>query len=589
MVDFTNVNNKKLTNTAPASTKSASTNADNSTTSTNNSDSATKKRSININGKTHSLVISEDGTMYDYNEANETWVTRKGDETWIFEDTDKDSKTATSGKNVDLDEIDVEKLTIISKTTITTSTLGSDSSITDYKVTGSSQEQKKDVPSNPDLGTKPTTGKVDTGSTGGPAVRKDDNYVVAVIDNFSTALSVESLSDGSTANIGLTHGDLASAIITSGNDDDADPTNDATVLKYDLGSGMKYSDILKYLNTIQEQIKEGKDIDAINMSLGVPVALSGVNLKDLDNLTEAERQNALKKLTDAGYGTVVSIINKISELSKMGVEIYISAGNEANDEYGSYDKTDTDLLDYKNDPNDVWATQGSNSELYNSTNSETATHYSSYNKYTYTGSDGKTYHADANGDGVITSGELFNLYNAKGLNFNKDNKITAADFYNNNKVLDYNGDGDVDYADYVALDTNHDGIITGKELGTFNALTLATGDNVNVIGAKDSLADKNKTDGIADYSNDNSLVDKLLNGDIEITLVDYNAKKGKYGYDIDGDGTADLWTSKGPNNSEYNLDVAKRNDTDETNNNKYFVTGTSFSAPLAAKQKYGKS
>lgn len=544
----------------PSLTTYSATGSDSATNS--DTDLGIKKFSLkSISGDTHSLIISEDGTVYDYNETDDVWATRKGDEKFIFESED----LGDIGKTVNLDEVDVDTLKVISKDSTKLYSLDDNSTLTDYKIA-------KDI----------------TPSEDAPD-ENADKYVVAVIDDFETNLFVDDISDPSVdeIDIGLTHGDLVSDILESNNDDN-NPDNDVSVLKYDLGSKMSYDDILAYLNDIQKRVQNGEDIDAINMSLGTAIMLDEVGLSDLNNLTDTERKNALDALSNEGYGDLVNIINKISELSNMGMDIYISAGNDADTQY---DKNGTN----------VSATKGSDEVLY------TKGKDADYDKY-------NQYGTDVNKDGVITSDELYNLYYESGYETNNDNQINDLDFYNL-------------YANY---DKNKDGLITGSELGLFNALTLASGKNVHVIGATDSYYDDDKTDGVAYYSNQNGLVDALYQGDVNINYVSYNSLTNEYNYDIDGDGHTDItlkndfnpknasnygktdydlngdgnddawgWDTDGDQDYDdyYSYDVngdgvddifsSKLYDSVEQikdlYKDDYLTTGTSFSSPLAAK------
>lgn len=622
MGDFS-IFSKSLLSSASSTKKPITTTSDNSSGSSGSSASAKKERTLTINGETHSLVISEDGTVYDYNETDETWTTRNGDQTLIYTDTDGDSDV--DSENIDLNEIDVENLTIVSGGSYTSSTLGDNSTITDYTIVSSTQGTVVDTNGNNNGSDSPivivddgtnsdpiddggytpptdTDGVSDDGNTDSsddpgetgeepstptptPTTGSDDQYVVAIIDDFSTGLLVDDTSDSAVGetNIGLTHGDLVSAIITSGNDDDTNTANDVSVIEYNAydseDGGLSYEKILEYLSTIEDAVKSGQDIDAINMSIGVPMLPGDVGLSDINNLTEQERQSALQALEDSGYGDLVSIINKISDLSDLGVEIYISSGNDANDNYYDSKKTDSKNIFLNSGSSRVMSTKGDGTYEY----------YSSFG-------------ADKNNDNKLTEDEIYNLYKDYGYDLNSDGKIST-------------------YEQYKDYDENEDGIVTGRELGVFNALTLAKGSNVNVIGSTDSVNDTNQTDGVAEYSNYNDLVDELTEGDVEISFVSYNGTTGEYGYDIDSDGQADIWTKGGAEFTDDNQGYEIDNDGDGKYDDGYgydlngdgnidiysteyydslaeieaiyrdtfLATGTSFASPLAAKLKFGQA
>lgn len=119
--------------------------------------------------------------------------------------------------------------------------------------------------------------------------------------------------------------------------------------------------------------------------------------------------------------------------------------------------------------------------------------------------------------------------------------------------------GDEYYDDYSSYDTNNDGYVTGKELGVFNALTLASGSNVHVIGATSSV----EGNSVADYADINGTVDAYYNGDVNVMYLGQD-DSGKYKYDVNDDGIADIFASSSDGNS-------------------YLVDGTSFATPRAAK------
>jgi len=362
----------------------------------------------------------------------------------------------------------------------------------------------------------------------------DEQRVVAVIDDFDTTLNVDDAKTQSVdkTDIGLTHGDLVTSIITSGNDDDNNKANDVTVKKYNAGSELKNADILAALEDIQTRINRGEQIDEINMSLSIPLAYEELGLTDLKNLTTAERESALAVLAQSGNEDLVEIINKISELSEKGVEIYISSGNEADDTQYSNKNTGLLLSKYK-----TGTTIQNDEELCKKGDDY-------YEYYSDIYSD-----IDINKDNIITEYEMFMAKSGDGYETNNDGVIDDMDLYNLNK----------------SYDTNNDGRITGKELGVFNTLTLANGKNVHIISSTDSVYDDNATDGVADYANNNGLVDALYEGDVEISYVEQNKTTGEYGYDVDDDGKTDFWSN-----------IQKMGS--------FLQTGTSFSSPLAAKE-----
>lgn len=500
MVDLSNIQGKKLfaANAGKSKTSQLTTESESpgGPAAGASADSGYKKFSLtNVRGETHSLVIREDGVVYDYNETTDEWATRDNQGIWVFHEKGDADFT---GNTIDFDNIDIDSLTFISGSTSTSQALNGEH-LSDY-----------------DIGTK------DSATI--PVIERNDQYVVAVIDNFDTPLDAYDMTNDNFVDMGFAHGDLVEAVLTSGNDDDADSSNDLKTTEYNVfdGNEISYSAILEALEDIETKNSDSNssnDIDAINLSLGVATTLSQVGLDSLDGLSEDERKAALSQLD----GDLVKVINKISDLAADGVQVYISSGNEANDTYYDQTLTDSENIFLNAGDSEVWFTDGDGS-------------YEAYEDY------------DTNDDGNITADELYQGF--KDLDTDDDNKISNYELY----------------ADY---DTDGDGTITGRELGVFNALTLATGNNVHVIGASDSLSDDEETssDGVADYSNDNILVDEKVDGDVFIDYLGYNSITGNYEYDTDGDGKVDL------------VSKVKRDGEDG-----YFSTGTSFASPLAARE-----
>lgn len=432
------LNMSKNSASANSNSNSASTNSNSNSASTSNSDSSknadtgvgSKKLTLtSYNGVKHSLVIEEDGTVWDHNETQDSWATRENDKVLMFESTSSQDDDSA----VDINSIKADKVTVKSGSTISKYNLTFGSTLTSYSL---SKGNKSDIDNN------------------------KNQYNVAVIDDFDTPLVSENASDTSANDI--SHGELVRALISPNNPSAADSN---ASLNFNLGSNMYYSDILKYLDQIETRVKNGEDIDAVNMSMGSSVTLADYGLTDMnlaDLSTNAGKQRVLNAMkADSGSSELVAIIQKVTKMASEGIEFYISSGNDFDDVYAER--------------------------------------------------------------------------------------------------------GDEYYNDYIDYDANYDGVVTGKELNIFNAMTLAMGDNVHVIGATSSTGQSSSAlGGIANYSDQNGTVDAQYDGDVTLTYLGYDTQKGKYAYDVNGDGIADLYsaTSDGAD---------------------YYENGTSFAAPRAAK------
>lgn len=130
--------------------------------------------------------------------------------------------------------------------------------------------------------------------------------------------------------------------------------------------------------------------------------------------------------------------------------------------------------------------------------------------------------------------------------------------------------GEEGYNYYQSYDKDGDGVITGRELGVFNAFSLAMGNNVHVIGATSSSGEFGPDENsVADYSDINGTVDAYYDGDVRLSYLGQNAQ-GKYMWDVDSDGLADIYSNTAPEDTEVG--------------DEYLECGTSFSSPFAAKK-----
>lgn len=159
------------------------------------------------------------------------------------------------------------------------------------------------------------------------------------IDNNRNEYNVAVIDDFDTPDIGgtdISHGEIVRALINSNNPNACSLNNHLNYDAYDENEGgLSLTKVSNYLTEIDKQIKNGKDIDAINLSMGVSFVLSEVGLKSLDDLkTAAGRQQALSSLS-TNNPDLVTLINQISNMSDEGINFYISAGNDYGDSYGS--------------------------------------------------------------------------------------------------------------------------------------------------------------------------------------------------------------------------------------------------------------
>lgn len=159
------------------------------------------------------------------------------------------------------------------------------------------------------------------------------------LDNNSSEYNVAVIDDFDTPEVGgtdISHGEIVRALINSDNPGATGLSNKLNFDAYDANEGgLSLTKVSDYLTDIDNQIKSGKDIDAVNLSMGVSFVLSEVGLKSLDDLkTTAGRQQALSSLS-ANNPDLVTIINQISDMSDEGINFYISAGNDYGDAYGN--------------------------------------------------------------------------------------------------------------------------------------------------------------------------------------------------------------------------------------------------------------
>lgn len=547
---------KSLAKSKTSSGKSNSDVGSSSDTENNTVDSSSKAVSLNsYDGTKHTMVFEEDGTVWDHNENAGTWSTRQDEQVLNFVSTSDSSDIVPN--DLSTSDLYVKKGSTLSKYDLT-----SGSTIGNYTI---------------DTGTKKTTDR-DNDPT---------EYHVAVIDDFDTPIISEN--PGDTSQNTIAHGDIVRAFVSPDDPSAAETTTDTdpTSLNYNLGSAMSYTDILADLKNIEQRVLSGEDIDAVNMSLGVATTLqelgiSDLTLSDLDN-ADAQKE-IIAALEDAGYGEVVQIVNQVTKMAAEGIEFYVSSGNDGDDTYYTYGdttyygtKNGTDLY-YSSTDTNKYGVKGSNAALYSYTD-EDSTNYYAYSDadidydgvitqdewYAYNGGSS----VDGNKDGTITGKELYDYYS--GYDYNNDGKVTSGDLYDYYDGDTYNIDGDSDltgndfYWSYSDYDTNYDGIINGRELGVFNALTMATGDNVHIIGATSSTGESSSAvSGIANYSDENGAVDANYDGDVNLTYLGYDETTGKYLYDINDDGVADLYSETSDGYS-------------------YYINGTSFASPRAAK------
>lgn len=548
---------KSLAKSKTSSGKGSSGNGSSSDTENNTSGNSEKTISLNsLDGTVHTMVFEEDGTVWDHNENAGTWSTRQNDQVLNFVSTSDSSETEPS-------DINTSKVYVKKGSTISKYDLASGSTIGSYTI---------------DTGDKKTTDR-DNDPT---------KYHAAVIDDFDTPIISEDASD--TSENTIAHGDIVRAFISPNDPTAAQTTTrtDSTSLNYNLGSAMSYTDILADLKDIEQRVLNGEDIDAVNMSLGVSTTLQELGISDL-TLADFDNPEAKKEiiaaLEDAGYGEVVQIVNQVSKMAAEGIEFYISSGNDGDDVYYTYGDTSyygtkdgTDIYYSSTDTNN-YGVKGSKTALYNYYTDSDPSNYESYSGadtdldgiitqgewYTYNGGSA----VDGNNDGTITGKELYNYYSE--YDYNNDGKVTSGDLYNYYGGGTYNVDGDNDltgndfYWSYSDYDTNYDGIVTGRELGVFNALTMASGDNVHVIGATSSTGESSSVvSGIANYSDENGAVDADYDGDVNLTYLGYDSQTGKYLYDVNDDGLADLYS-------------------ETSDGYGYYINGTSFASPRAAR------
>lgn len=350
-------------------------------------------------GSTHSMVISEDKAVWDYNENNEDWTQRyKSGDILSF---DTKSAGATNDKNlVDFNSVQVKSATVDTVGAMNVNTFsfsGPASVLSRYKVL-------------------------------------EPGKVAAVIDDFSTPADLDVTtphSDVSSITGGISHGDITSSIIKSGN---------INTVNYNLGSSYDYSDVLKSLKGIEAENKDDvslNDVKAINISLGGGVTLAALGLDNSGITTSTLLQNKttiLDALKSNGGDdkTAASVIEEIDRLAESGVNIFISAGNDADDVMGSV------------------------------TNNDTSTVISG-NTY-WNGIDLSKYDTGSTKDGKIESNELYNYFSTQG--HAETTALTTDITYTLTKktkaVMSYNTT--YDGVDLSAYDKNGDKRIQGSEL-----------------------------------------------------------------------------------------------------------------------------
>lgn len=518
---MTEINNLKQSINKPSiQVQSNSSSGSDTASVASNSNNGTNKFTLTTaDGVTHSVIIQEDGTVWNYNETANSWSEKVDNQIVNFSSSDAPIDIAI-GETIDLSNVNVNSETIKEDSTIFNYKLASGSTLTNHQSMVSNTQKDTDNNSN--------------------------QYNVAVIDDFDTSI----FDDGTdTPQVDISHGELVRALISPNNPYAASSTAN---LNYNVGNGLSLTSILNALKDIEGRINRGEDIDAVNLSLGMAEKLQDLipnvtseNLKYmLANLTNNDNEyNAIKNSLPSD---LVSIINQIEEMAKNGIEFFISAGNDADDSQYQYN-TDN-IWAYTKDCNGNSVTINNKGTIY----TKESVGEKTYNYLIET-------YADIDGDGVLTDYDLL-IDSEKFLGI-------SADMDGDNVITDADG-----YLANQKYDTNSDGTINGRELGIFNALTLARGSNVHVIGATSSAGnDSSFINGTADYSDINGTVDACYDGDVEIDYIGTTTVNGKtkYMWDVDSDGNADIISDTNPDNL--------------TSNQAYTENGTSFAAPRAAK------
>lgn len=151
----------------------------------------------------------------------------------------------------------------------------------------------------------------------------------------------------------ISHGNFVSKII-----EDGFPNANVEKMNIsasDLKDNYKKADLK--LKKIHKEVKNGKNIDAINISMGADVAFdefnkfSGMDISS-ENLASKAREikdylllNKDKKIKLAGIGKsdiagIVSFIDNIDSLSSKGAKVYVSAGNSGDDAFNLFSLID---------------------------------------------------------------------------------------------------------------------------------------------------------------------------------------------------------------------------------------------------------
>lgn len=154
---------------------------------------------------------------------------------------------------------------------------------------------------------------------------KAEAPIVAIIDQFSE-LGNERLGK----KVKIPHGKIVSKIMTNGLEDkvgvlalDATPNNKSI-----------WVSIREALEEVLKQKKDGKDIKALNLSMGMETDFEFITERmgkiiTADNIKERKKDiiDFLKKSERPKDKEAIGIIEAINELVKNGIEVYTSSGN----------------------------------------------------------------------------------------------------------------------------------------------------------------------------------------------------------------------------------------------------------------------
>lgn len=431
MLDFSHILNKSQKPAAPfvssASSTGSSDYANNlqanythaqQVSSSASANDTSKDFGLRLKGEMHYKVLQE-GEVWDYNTTSDVWTTNENGNIFSLNKKDQ-SCTLKSG----------------AKTTTYAS----------------------------DLKTKIST-KIDNDS---------NKYNVAVIDDFDNQAIVNGNDEQEVNGTDITHGDIVRALINPNNPAATSSSNSLNFDAYDESNQcLSFTKISEYLTEIDNEVKSGKDIDAVNMSLGVATMLSDVGLSNISSLTTATgRQQAINSLLNAGDSDLVTIINQISNMSDEGISFYISAGND----YGDPSDDNPDITKGQLGVfNALTLATGTNTVSNIHSIAATATYVSENGTlvndttgagYAWYSDRGGTVKTKVNGDVLFTNlGEDKNGYYK--YDINGDGKADIYSLYNDTPN-DTNGDGKADdvtgeYKDtetgMYEFDTNNDGYI----------------------------------------------------------------------------------------------------------------------------------